>query len=94
VLTVDAPARLSLVLDFLVLVALDVGFREDVAELARVKRAGPVGRIFVLEPESFVEHRSYACRAYRAALNLDAGVVVEVLATTLAVPAWSHFGVD
>jgi hypothetical protein len=94
VLTVDAPAGLSLVLDFLVLVALDVSLREDVAELARVKRARPVRRIFVLELESFVEHRPYASRAYWAALDVDAGVVVEILATALAVPAWSHLDVN
>jgi hypothetical protein len=59
-----------------------------------VKRAGPVRWIFVFELESFVKHFPYACRAYLAALNLDAGVVVEILATALAVPAWSHLGVD
>jgi hypothetical protein len=94
VLTVDAPAGLSPVLNLLMLVALHVGLREDVAELTRVKRAGPVGWIFVLELESFVKHCPYACRAYLAALNLDAGVVIEILAAALAVPAWSHFGVD
>lgn len=93
-LTVYAPAGLSLVLDFLVLVALDVVNWENVAELARVKRAGPAGWIFVLESEGFVEHFSYAGRADWTAVNVCAGVIAEVLATYLAVPKWRHCGVN
>ena len=86
VLTIDTPAGLSFVLGFLVFVDLYEVLRDDVIELAWVKRSPPLGRILMLELECLVEHFPYAWRTDRAAFNADAGIVVEVLAAYLTAP--------
>jgi hypothetical protein len=90
VLTVYAFVGWSVVLDLLILVVCDVIRREDVTELAWVKRFCPLRRVVVLELEGLVEHFPYARNADGVAVDLDAGVVAEALATAVACPYGSH----
>lgn len=90
VLTVNAPARLSLIFVLFVLVGIDVVFRNDVVEFAWMKRDSPLRWILMLELECLVEHLPYAWRTDRAAVDVCAGIIVEVLAAYLAVPQGSH----
>lgn len=92
VLTVDASARLGLILDLFVLVGIDVVFRYDVVELAWMKRDAPLGWILMLELERLVEHFPYAWRTDWAAIDIGAGIVVEIFAAYLTVPQGSHLG--
>lgn len=91
-LTVDAPVWLSLILDLFAFVGLDEVFRDDVVELAWMKRSSPFWRVLMLELECLVEHFPYAWRTDWAAFNVGAGIIAEVLAAYLAVPKWSHLG--
>jgi hypothetical protein len=91
VLTVDASVGLSPILDLFAFISFDEVFRDDVVELAWMKRSSPFGWILMLELECLVEHFPHAWRTDWAAFNVGAGVVAEVLAAYLAVPQRSHF---
>jgi hypothetical protein len=90
VLTVYASAGLGFILDLFVLIGLNEVFRDDVTELARMKKCTPFGRIVVLKLECLVEHFPYACRTDWATFDVGASVVAEVHTTYLAVPKGSH----
>ena len=89
-LTVDAPVGLGLIFDLFVFVTFNEILRDDMAELAWMKRSSPLRRVLMLELERLVEHFPYAWRTYWTAVDVGAGVVTEVLAANLAVPEGSH----
>jgi hypothetical protein len=57
-----------------------------VAEIGWVKGTCPLRRVVVLELEGLVEHLPYAFDADEIAVDVDACVVAEALATAFAAP--------